>query len=174
MNALHLLAVPAALLAITACSTAPPAPPEMPPALQLAAGERWVGTLPARGVQIYECRVADGKAAWAFVAPEATLFDGHDEPVGQHGAGPFWQAQDGSRVEGQSVARADAPAAGAIPWLLLDVHSTAGAGRLQAVTHIRRINTQGGVAPQAGCDAASAGMRQRIAYTADYLLYEGR
>jgi hypothetical protein len=108
------------------------------------------------------------------VAPDATLFDPHGQAVGQHGAGPFWQLRDGSRVEGQAVARADAPVAGAIPWLLLDVHSSGGAGRLQAVTRIRRVNTQGGVAPQAGCEAAAAGARQRVAYTADYLLYEGR
>jgi hypothetical protein len=94
--------------------------------------------------------------------------------VGQHGAGPFWQVRDGSRVEGQSVARADAPVADAIPWLLLDVHSTGGAGRLQAVTRIRRVATQGGVAPKSACDAAGAGQRERVAYTADYLLYEGR
>jgi hypothetical protein len=169
--------MPAALMtiaALTACGTPPPAPPEMPPALQLAPGERWVGTLPARGVQIYECRVTDGKAGWAFVAPDAALFDGPGRQVGQHGAGPFWQLQDGSRVEGQAVARADAPAAGAIPWLLLDVHSTGHAGRLHDVARIRRVNTQGGVAPQAGCEAAAAGTRERVAYTADYLLYERR
>lgn len=162
------------LALIAGCSTPPPAPPELPPALQLAPGERWVGTLPARGVQVYECRVTDGKPGWAFVAPEAALLDRSGQEVGQHGAGPFWQLHDGSRVEGQAVARADAPAAGAIPWLLLDVRSTGAAGRLQEVARIRRVNTHGGVAPAAGCDADKPGSRSRVDYTADYLLYERR
>jgi len=164
----------ATLFAMAGCSTSPPAPPPMPAALQLSPGEKWVGSLPARGAQIYECRLTDGQAGWALVAPDATLYDQHGQAVGQHGAGPFWQVQDGSRVEGKAVARADAPVAGAIPWLLLEVHSNGGPGRLQSVTRIRRVNTQGGIAPPAGCEAATAGVRQRVAYTADYLLYEGR
>jgi hypothetical protein len=58
--------------------------------------------------------------------------------------------------------------------LLLDVHSTGGGGRLHAVARARRVNTQGGVAPQAGCDGGQVGARERVACTADYLLYERR
>lgn len=78
--------------------------------------------------------------------------------AGTHGAGPFWQALDGSKVNGSVKARADAPAgtgsAGAIPWLLLATESTGGRGKLAPVTHIQRINTAGGLAPSNGCDNA--------------------
>jgi len=57
----------------------------------------------ARGVQIYECRVRKDAGAgyeWAFVAPEAELFDAKGNAIGRHGAGPTWQATDGSRIVG--------------------------------------------------------------------------
>jgi hypothetical protein len=167
------LFAPAVLLAITACSTMRP-PAELPDALATKANEHWVGTLSARGAQVYECRAVDGRRSWAFVEPDATLFDRDGRAAGHHGAGPFWQAVDGSRLEGRVIARADAPAAGAIPWLLLEVRSTGRPGRLDGVSRIRRVNTGGGLAPQAGCDAGADGARVRVAYTADYLLYEER
>jgi len=173
MNRSTFLLAPAILLAMTACGTTG-APPQLPDAIAVAPHEHWVGTLSARGVQVYECRAMDGGGAWAFVQPEATLFDHDGRPAGHHGAGPFWQAGDGSRLEGRLVARADAPAAAAIPWLLLDVHSTGRPGRLDAVSRIRRVNTGGGLAPQAGCNAGALGKQVRVPYTADYLLYEGR
>ena len=43
----------------------------VPENLKPAANESLALVVPAKGVQIYECR--DGK--WAFVAPEAELFD---------------------------------------------------------------------------------------------------
>jgi len=172
MKALKTLAMAAAPLAIAACGT--PVAPALPDALQPDAAELRTGQLSARGVQVYECRAAEGRPAWAFVAPEAELFTRGGRHQGWHGAGPFWEAEDGSRVEGRVLARAEAPVAGAIPWLLLEVHSTGGAGRLHDVNRIRRVNTHGGVAPAAGCDAGKLGTRERVAYTADYLLYERR
>ena len=67
--------------------------------------EQHAFTLAARGVQIYECRAG----AWAFVAPEAELFDADGRSAGSHGAGPFWQARDGSRIVGAVKRRAEAP-----------------------------------------------------------------
>jgi hypothetical protein len=139
--------------------------------LAITPGEAWVATLSARGAQVYECRTSAAGAAWTFVAPDAELFDGDGRPAGRHGAGPFWQAPDGSRVEAKATARADAPAAGAIPWLLLEARSTGPAGRFDRVTHIRRVNTAGGTAPRAGCDAGTAGRQVRVLYTADYLFH---
>lgn len=157
---------------LAACSTLPP-PVNLPPALALAPGEVWLATLSARGDQVYECRAGSGGAApaWAFVAPDARLFETDGRPAGQHGAGPYWQALDGSRTEGKVLARADAPVAGAIPWLLLEARSTGAAGRLAPVTRIRRVHTVGGNAPATGCDAARLGQPLRVPYTADYLFH---
>ena len=164
------LASLATLALLGACASAP-APVTLPPALALVPGEVHVATLPARGVQIYECRAGASGAAWTFVAPEAELFESDGRPAGRHGAGPYWQAPDGSRLEATVAARADAPVAGTIPWLLLAARSTGGAGRLAAVTHIRRINTSGGAAPGTGCDAGAIGQQARVPYTADYLFH---
>jgi Protein of unknown function (DUF3455) len=163
-----LLCLTATLLA--ACSSFPAGQQTPVPAnLSAAPSERFAFALGARGVQIYECRVTDGKAAWAFVAPQAELFDANGRKVGTHYAGPTWEMADGSRIVGTVKARADAPAsAQAIPWLLLDARSTGTAGRFASTTSIQRVNTVGGVAPATGCTAADAGRREQVPYTADY------
>jgi hypothetical protein len=78
---------------------------------------------------------------------------------------------DGSRVVGSLRARADAPASGAIPWLLLSTQSTGAPGVLSAVSFIQRVNTEGGMAPAEGCGAASIGRQTRVGYRADYRLF---
>lgn len=158
-------------LALAACASPPPV--SWPAALAPAAGETWSMTVAARGVQIYECRGSTSGSAWAFVAPEAELFDDARRPLGRHGAGPSWQAGDGSRVEGTVLARADAPVADAIPWLLLGTRSTGPAGRFSDITRIRRIHTVGGTAPRSGCGADTLGATARVPYAADYLMYFG-
>jgi Protein of unknown function (DUF3455) len=142
-----------------------------PPALQPTVGERWLRTAAARGVQIYECRGTSAAHAWTFVAPEAELFDDTRRSIGSHGAGPFWQARDGSRIVGTLKARADAPVADAIPWLLLETRSTGPAGELSNVTSIRRLHTVGGTPPASGCSPATLGMTARVPYAADYYFY---
>lgn len=139
----------------------------VPPALDPGSPHKAVATVAATGVQVYECR----GSSWAFVAPDARLFDAEGRDIGSHGAGPYWQALDGSRVEGSVKARADAPQAGAIPWLLLATHSTGTAGRFAAVTHIQRIHTDGGQAPGFGCDAQHQGQKLRVPYRAKYRLF---
>ena len=42
---------------------------------------------------------------------------------------------------------------------------------MTGVAYIQRLNTKGGVAPSATCDAASKGRRQQVAYEADYAFY---
>ena len=122
---------------------------------------------PAKGVQIYECRNSE----WAFVAPAADLFDTNGKKIGRHSAGPQWEAEDGSRVVGTVKARADAPAEGAIPWLLLNARSVGGKGVFSGVSSIRRVHTAGGVPPRAHCSAAEAGQLARVPYTADYYFF---
>lgn len=133
-------------------------------------------TLSARGVQIYECRARPADKGegfeWAFVAPEAELFDAGGRHAGTHGAGPHWLAGDGSRVEGKVVSRQDAPLPGAIPWLLLQAQGGDGRGLFGRVGHIQRVNTRGGVAPADGCRRETLGQTVRVPYTADYRYLE--
>ena len=159
-------------LALAACATQPAL--NIPPALEPAAGESLAMVVGAKGVQIYECRARKDVGAgyeWAFVAPEADLFDATGQPIGTHGAGPFWQASDGSRVVGKLKARSDAPAAGTIPWLLLTTESTGPGGAFARVTSIQRVNTAGGAAPATPCTPEASGQKARIQYTADYRLF---
>ena len=99
---------------LAACAGAPMAPAvEIPAALQ-PANTVLVTVVAARGVQIYECRAKKdqpGANEWAFVAPDAELFDSSDKHVGKHYAGPHWEAADGSKLVGAVKARADAPIA---------------------------------------------------------------
>jgi Protein of unknown function (DUF3455) len=163
----------AALLA-TACAS--PLTAQVPEALKPAANETLAMIVAAKGVQIYECRNRkDGAGVeWAFVAPDADLFDARGLAIGRHGAGPYWQARDGSRIVGTLQARADAPNAGAIPWLLLVTKSTGPDGTFAKVTSIQRINTVGGLAPSTPCTRETTGTSARIDYTADYLLFAPR
>ena len=90
--------------------------------------------LAAKGVQIYECRAKKDQAGqfeWAFVAPEADLFDARGNPHSE--------APDGSKIAGTVKERADALAAGAIPWLLLSAKSVGRPdGEFSKVTKIVR------------------------------------
>jgi hypothetical protein len=126
--------------------------------------------LAADGVQIYACEAKGQGFEWVFKAPEANLFDPQGRQVGTHFAGPTWKTGDGV-VVGEGVARADAPAASAIPWLLLRSKSHEGSGILSTVAFIRRADTRGGIAPTAGCDAAHRGEQARIRYSALYQFY---
>src|ERR1700739_1232450 len=104
-----------------------------------APGEAIVLTFHAVGLQLYECKPgADGKLAWSFVAPQATLTaDG--KVVGKHGAGPSWELLDGSGITAKAVANAPGATENDIPWLKLEVNSHKGAGQLDGVTTVQRI-----------------------------------
>jgi len=149
----------------------------VPDKLNPGAAESLTMVVPARGVQIYECRAVKDKAGayeWAFVAPEAELFDTRGNRIGKHYGGPHWESNDGSKVVGAVKERADAPAADAIPWLLLSAKSVGPAGSFSRVTSIQRVNTVGGVAPKGGCSQAEAGKPARVPYTADYYFFAAR
>ena len=153
-----------AALAAGACASQPPTV-AVPETLQPAPNEVLAMVVAAEGVQIYECR--DSK--WAFVAPQAGLFDGNGKLVGHHYAGPQWAAMDGSRIVASVKSRADAPEADAIPWLLLSAKSVGGEGVFSKVTSVQRVSTHGGLAPAGGC--AEAGERARVPYSADYRFF---
>jgi hypothetical protein len=121
----------------------------------------------------YECRDskdAPGGHAWVFVAPVATLYDMQKKVVGKYYGGPTWESNDGSKVTGKQVAVAPG-GAGNIPLQLVKADPAMGAGAMQGVAYIQRLNTKGGVAPSAACTAATKGQRQQVAYAADYVFY---
>ena len=142
--------------------------------LKVGADESLAMVVSANGVQIYECRVAKGMSSayeWAFVGPEADLFDTRGMKIGRHYAGPSWESSDGSKIVGSVIASAAAPDAVAIPWLLLGAKSVGPAGTFSQVSTVRRVHTRGGMAPVSGCFAATAGTVKRSPYTADYYFF---
>src|SRR5262245_66491016 len=77
----------AATTALLILATAARAAETLPDAIQ-APGETAVVTLHAEGAQVYECKASsDGKLAWAFREPIATLFE-DGKTVGRPYAGP--------------------------------------------------------------------------------------
>jgi hypothetical protein len=169
----RLLLLGASAAALAACSSMPPV--AVPAAIAVPAGQSLATVASAKGVQIYECRKDKGLDSWVFVAPEATLFDASGREIGSHGpaasGGPFWQAADGSRIVGAVKGRADAPQAGAIPWLLLSATSEGPQGTFSAVKSVQRVNTIGGLAPKEGCTPETYSKRLRVPYTATYQFF---
>ena len=173
--------VTAFVLALLVVACASPHPQTsmvtVPDKLKPGANESLAMIVPAKGVQIYECRARKdqvGAYEWAFVAPEADLFDARGNKIGRHYAGPHWESTDGSKILGTVKERADAPVADAIPWLLLAAKSVGSEGSFSKVTSIQRVSTVGGVAPKAGCSQAAAGTPARINYTADYYFFTAK
>jgi hypothetical protein len=131
-----------------------------------APGQTVVLRVHAIGLQLYDCKAGDdGKLAWTFTAPQATLTaDG--KVVGHHGAGPSWELTDGSGVTAKAVGNAPGANANDVAWLKLEVTEHKGTGQLSDVTTVQRINTVGGVLKDA-CDRAGAGLG--MPYSADYV-----
>lgn len=122
----------------------------------------------------YECREKKDMAGafeWAFVAPVATLWDMQQQAIGKYYGGPTWEAMDGSKVTGKQVAIAPA-ASGNIPLQLVKADPAMGSGAMTGVTYIQRLETKGGVAPSAICNAAAAGTKQQVGYQAKYVFYK--
>ena len=162
------------LVAACACARPPRSMVEVPDKLKPGANESVAMIVPAKGVQIYECRAKKdqvGEYEWAFAAPEADLFDARGIRIGRHYAGPHWESTDGSKILGTVKERIDAPVANAIPWLLLAARSVGPEGSFSKVTSIQRVNTVGGIAAASGCSQAAAGTPARIGYTADYYFF---
>ena len=130
----------------------------------------------ADGVQIYVCKPKDEAQkeqifAWVFDAPEAVLFNADGKQAGTHFKGPTWKLIDGSSVTGEVSAKQPSPKQGSVPWLLFKVKSHQGTGALDAVTIIRRVDTDGGAEPAGGCDTAHTGETVRVPYSATYQFF---
>ncbi|CAB3753847.1 hypothetical protein GQ57_29545 [Burkholderia sp. MSh2] len=113
----------------------------------------------ASGVQVYSCEYdAEHRLAWAFQHPEAMLFDDGGTLVVRHGAGPSWEALDGSRITGKKLAEAPSARAGSIPQLLLAAlpAATTTTGTLAGVRFVQRLDTSGGTPPAATCTTEHA------------------
>ena len=152
----------------------PVGPPNVPPAIQVPAGNMVHLVGHATGTQNYACTAPN---TWTFTGPQATLYGDNGHLVATHFAVPSsttpeWQANDGSSVIGKKVAAATV-AATAIPWLLLSAVSTSlgpdGGDRLAGTTFIQRVNTTGGLAPTTACNT---GDTANVPYTADYYFYQ--
>ena len=149
-------------------------PPTQAPTLRVPDGQTVLLKALGKGVQIYECMAtpADpGKFAWSFKGPEADLTDENGGKVAKHYTGPTWEANDGSKVVGEVLKKADAPRPGAVPWLLLKAKTNEGTGTFARVAYIQRVDTEGGVAPAAGCDQAHVKSEARVDYAANYYFY---
>jgi hypothetical protein len=125
----------------------------------------------AEGTQTYAAEEKEGKLQWSAAStPEAKLMDYRTgEQVGTHSKGPqgpVWEDKDGSKLTGKKIASEAAPNASAIPWLLLEVKSESG-GRLAKVTNVQRVDTWGGLAPEAA--PKKAGDTQAVRYEATYV-----
>ncbi len=168
-------------LNIYAQTTIPPQgyiqPAAVPAAIALPAGQVSLLRVHGEGWQIYTCTMVAGAPAWSLVGPNASLFNYRQGQLGIHFAGPGslttptpeWQLIDGSGVVGAKVASAPSPDPTAVSWLLLTVASHFGSsGFLSNITTIQRVNTVGGIAPTAGCDATSQGIMSQVPYSADY------
>jgi hypothetical protein len=153
------------LLLLGSLVSAPAAETPLPDAIA-APGETIVLAVHAEGAQVYDCKAAaDGKLAWAFREPIATLMaDG--KTVGRHYAGPNWEHVDGSAVTGKVAGSAPGATPNDIPWLKLNVVSSRGSGILTGVTTVQRINTSGGNL-QGPCE--QAGTYRSVPYSADYV-----
>ena len=171
--------------------------PDVPPILDVPAGQVLFATGYAVGTQNYMCLPApSGGVAWKFFAPQATLYvtafglqaqlathflSANPEESGLNR--PTWQHSiDSGRVWGKVAQISTDPnyvAPGAIPWLLLEVAGREmgpdGGWFLTQAAWIQRINTSGGVAPATGCsEPGNIGALALVPYTTDYLFYKPR
>ena len=160
-----ILAIIAAYLSMRVI--APAAAAEVPDIIA-AHGDVLIVTVHAIGAQVYECKNSDGKLAWQFREPIATLvIDG--KTVGRHFAGPAWEMADGSAVSAKVSAQAPGATTNDIPLLRLDVAARHGSGLLSGITTVQRLNTRGGRADEA-CNSPGAFLS--VPYSADYAFYK--
>lgn len=129
-----------------------------------------VMTLTASGVQTYACEFdTQQRLGWVFKSPQAILFDTSGHAAVRHGAGPSWEAEDGSRIQGRVLAQQPSTTSASIPQLLLETHSTAGNGTLASIRYVQRVHTVGGLAPSAPCSTEHE--TGSSPYLAEYIFY---
>jgi len=169
------------LLAATGLALALPAaalnePSGLAAPLRVSAAEVPAFMLTGDGVYVYQCRPSLTVAnayEWAFVVPDATLYDGNRSVARHATVGTFEALGDRSSVSG-IVRGSQAAGVANLPWVLIRAQPLSESGMFAGVTSIQRVNTNGGVAPATGCDASNEGAEARVAYRADYYFYKLR
>jgi hypothetical protein len=166
------LLLAAALAALPAAAITEPG--GIAASLRAPASEAPAFVLNGNGVYIYQCRQAisdPNTYAWAFVVPDATLYDG-SRSVARHATiGLYESLSDRTSVSG--VVRSSQPAGGAnLPWVLIRAQPIGESGLFANVSSIQRVNTTGGAAPSSGCGPDNVGEEARVAYQADYYFYK--
>jgi len=168
-----------AVALMAACASAPAPRPTVPAAIEAPEKATVVQRWYAKGTQNYTCTAKpDGSADWKLSGPDAKLY-ASAEPgaaqVGVHGAGPSWDANDGSRFVGNAAAakKVASPDASSVPWLLVPKGEGGVSGTLGGVEFVQRLDTVGGQPPPTGCDAKSVGGTIKVPYTATYVFYRG-
>jgi len=168
----RLLLLAAALAALPAAAITEPG--GIAASLRVPASEAPAFVLNGNGVYIYQCRQAisdPNTYVWAFVVPDATLYDG-PRSVARHATiGLYESLSDRTSVSG--VVRSSQPAGGAnLPWVLIRAQPIGESGLFANVSSIQRVNTTGGAAPSSGCGPDNVGEEARVAYQADYYFYK--
>jgi hypothetical protein len=173
----------AAAVLLSACAGTPMGAPPMaafsqaalPAAVQVPAGHVVALETVGAGDITYECREkagAMGQFEWAFVGPSASLNDRQGRVIGRYFGPPAtWAAMDGSAVTGTQLAVAPG-GEGNIPLQLVKTNGATGSGAMSGMSHIQRLATRGGVAPQAACNGDSKGRREIVKYQADYIFWK--
>ena len=146
----------------------------LPDAVKVPAGHVVAMEAAAAGDITYQCRPKKdmaGQFEWAFVGPDAGLKDRSGNIVGKYYGPPAtWEHNDGSKVTGTQLAVAPNGSAN-IPLQLVKANPAMGAGAMQGVSYIQRVNTQGGIAPSAVCNASTDGSKQVVYYRSDYIFW---
>jgi hypothetical protein len=170
------IAAASAFAALTACAMQPQTlvrQDELPAPIRVPDGHRAFLHTVGTGELTYECREKKDMAGafeWGFVGPVATLADAQGQSVGKYYAGPTWEANDGSKVSGKQLA-VSPHTPGSIPLQLVQAGPATGAGAMQGVSYIQRLQTKGGAAPALPCGAEQKSQRRQVAYQADYVFY---
>ncbi|RZJ24369.1 MAG: DUF3455 domain-containing protein [Haliea sp.] len=150
----------------------------LPAAVQAPSGNKVALELVGKGDAIYECQTrgvgtASISHAWGFVRAEAGLFDRAGKQVGRYFAPvATWDLTAGANVTAKQLATAPT-APGQLPLQLLKADTATGSlGTFNGVTHIQRVNIQGGITPTAKCDWLNDRQRINVPYQADYIFYK--
>jgi hypothetical protein len=163
-------------------------PPPVPAGLEVPAPNQAFLVGHATGTQNYVCQPTShlGRVGWVLFTPEAILFDEQSQQLITHFFSPnpvegtairaTWQdSRDTSTVWARAIASATVNP-DAIPWVLLQAVGTqvgpTGGKTLSDTTFVQRLNTEGGLAPETGCDSLpDVGHTAFMPYTADYFFY---
>ncbi len=186
-------------LAITGCATGPAARSEtmapkmgaagsstmahtpsysqasLPDAVKVPAGHAVVLETVGVGTITYQCRAKPtmaGQFEWVFVGPDAVLNSRSGKSLGKYFGPPAtWESADGSKITGTQLAISPAPV-GNIPLQLVKANPAMGEGAMKGISFIQRVQTKGGVAPSAVCDATKVDAKQIVNYQSDYIFYK--